>query len=236
MFLLALDTCDARGSIALLRDGQVVAVERHPADTEYSSWLLPATDTLLSDVKLSHADLEGYAVSAGPGSFTGIRVGLTTVKAWADVYGKPIFPVSRLAVLAEHAPRDFRFVGTFIDAQRNQLFGALYRRDAGTLTMVDEERVIGPAEFLRWADDVSDGGPISWVSLDPQALAETPMWQSRAGRGESIQQVHPPLAGLIGSYSLALPAAQRSVDALTLDANYVRRTDAEIFGKKAAGQ
>src|SRR5262249_30567234 len=128
VLLLALDTCDARGSIALLRGETVLGEVSHPADLEYSTWLIPAVDALLATHRVSHADLAGYATASGPGSFTGVRVGLTTAKAWSEVYGKPAYPISRLSVLAEMAPESAGFAAAFIDAQRKQIFAALYER------------------------------------------------------------------------------------------------------------
>ena len=82
--------------------------------------------------------IDVFAVAAGPGSFTGLRVGLTAVKAWAEVHGKPIAAVSGLEAiaaesLAAKAPgvSSAHFIAPFLDARRGQLFGAIYRRDSG---------------------------------------------------------------------------------------------------------
>ena len=237
MLILALDTCDSRGSIALLRGDSVIAEIPHATEEEYSSWLLPAVDSLLSSSGVSHSDLAGYAVASGPGSFTGVRVGLTTVKAWSEVYSKPVIPISRLAVLAHKAPQESAFVAAFIDAQRKQAFGALYRREAGALVAVEEERVIDPTEFFLWSAQIAGQAPLAWASLDPEILTNSSFWAPRQSKGEQVLSVRPPLAGAIGLAAIAqMGMAGKNVDALTLDANYVRRSDAEIFGKKAAGQ
>ncbi len=81
MIVLAIDTCDSRGSVAVLRDGAVLKVGAHESQEDYSRWLLPAVDEALSASQLAMVDVEAYAAAAGPGSFTGVRVGLTTVKA-----------------------------------------------------------------------------------------------------------------------------------------------------------
>ena len=100
MRFILVDSADARGCVALCHDAIPYAVEAHPADQEYSAWLLPAVRRLLGSCCLSISELDGYAVCSGPGSFTGLRVGLTTVKAWAEIYSKPIVAVSRLAAFA----------------------------------------------------------------------------------------------------------------------------------------
>jgi tRNA threonylcarbamoyladenosine biosynthesis protein TsaB len=234
MFTLALDTCDARGSIAVLNDDAVIALESHPFEEAYSSWLLPAADRVLTSCNVSHSDLAGYAVASGPGSFTGVRVGLATAKAWAEVYGKPVVPVSRLTVLADRAPKNAAYVAAFIDAQRKQIFAAVYRREAQSLKLIGEEKVIDPSEFFAFAVETAGTAMVTWVSLDPEILRASLFWASRAGRGETILPVEPPLAPAMGLHARHTFVRHGGVDALALDANYVRRSDAEVFGKKAA--
>jgi len=234
VLLLALDTCDARGGVALLEDNRVVDEISHPPAEEYSSWLLPAADRILAENNLSHSDLGGYAVASGPGSFTGVRIGLTTAKAWAEVYSKSIFPLSRLAVLAERAANSARYAATFIDAQRKQIFAALYLRESNGWRLAGEECVIDPLEFFPYALQTAGNSPMSWVSLDPELLTDSSFWHSQNLAPRAVVRVDPPLASAIG---LAVFPLMKEVgtDALALDANYIRRSDAEIFGKKAAG-
>lgn len=234
VLLLALDTCDARGSVALLENNRVLSEISHPATEEYSSWLLPAIDRLFSESGLTHSNLAGYAVASGPGSFTGVRVGLTTAKAWAEVYSKPIFPVSRLAILADYGQKDSKFAAAFIDAQREQIFAALFRRESEGWQLVGEECVIDPTEFFKFAAQTAGNESISWVSLDPDLLTTNSFWQPRKANHSVVICIEPPLATSVGKYAFSHFRGQET-DALKLDANYVRRSDAEIFGKKAAG-
>src|ERR1700733_1217289 len=130
MNLLALDTCDARGSVSVLRDDEVLQSVEHDTSDDYSIWLLPAIDRALQASGLAFADIDVYVAASGPGSFTGVRVGLTTVKAWAEVTGRPVVGVSRLEALAtQAAPAAGEFVAAFTNAQRKQIYGALYRHE-----------------------------------------------------------------------------------------------------------
>ena len=104
MRFIVVDTADARGSVALFEGAQFQGVEEHSTEEDYSSWLLPAVKRVLLRFAVSLAELDSYAVCAGPGSFTGLRVGLTTVKAWAEIYGKPIVALSRLEALTVKSP------------------------------------------------------------------------------------------------------------------------------------
>jgi tRNA threonylcarbamoyladenosine biosynthesis protein TsaB len=233
VFLLAIDTCDSRGSITLLRKDEILGEVAHPAAEDYSSWLLPAVQDLLLKNAVSHGDLAGYAVAAGPGSFTGVRVGLTTAKAWSEVYGKPVFPVSRLQVLAEAAPPNADFAATFIDAQRNQVFAALYRKSAQGWQNVIQESVISPLDYFGMCLSAAGDSRLAWISLDHRILTDSPFWHSLNLNTCAIVEVRPPLAASVGRFALR-HLESLGVDALALDANYVRRSDAEIFGKKAA--
>src|ERR1700745_1447675 len=114
MLILALDTCDSNGSVAVLRDTEVLQTHAHETGEDYSSWLLNAISDLLRAAGLALSEMDAYAVTAGPGSFTGVRVGLTTVKAWAEVYGKPVAAVSRLAALARKGSGAGRDGGDFL--------------------------------------------------------------------------------------------------------------------------
>src|SRR5262249_34272136 len=231
MLLLALDTCDARGSLAAMRDETVLSVSRHESSEDYSAWLLPAVERTLSAAGVGLPEVELFAAAAGPGSFTALRVGLTSVKAWSEVYGRPVVSVSRLEALARQARQPGPFVAAFVDARREQLFAALFRRDESGLTLVDEEAVVTPAAFLGFVVAKAAGAGVAWGSLDPECLLRAPGWAARAALGEVVHAAEPALAPAIGMIALRRAANGDVNDALTLDANYVRRSDAEIFWK-----
>ena len=253
MNLLTLDTCDSRGSVSILHDDQVLQTVEHDTMEDYSIWLLPAIDCALQASGLSFSDIDVYVAASGPGSFTGVRVGLTTAKAWAEVTGKPIVGVSRLeALAAQAAPSAGEFVAAFTNAQRKQIFGALYHRSSDSsasgngvghaLTRIGEESVLSPEEFLAWAVENSGGAPLRWISTDPEMLAETEVWAARQKSGDTrpvdhataqsavnrIESASPILAPAIGKLGYQLALLKQFVDPLRLDANYVRRSDAEV--------
>jgi tRNA threonylcarbamoyladenosine biosynthesis protein TsaB len=231
VLIFALDTCDARGSIALLRDEVLLHAETHTTAEDYSSWLLPAVMRVLTATGLRLADIELYAVAAGPGSFTGVRVGLTTVKAWSEVYGCRIAAASRLEAVAAEGTGSSPFVAAFIDARRNQIFAALYRRQGALLDRIEDEMVIAPDKFLNWCAAEAGPGNIDWVSTDPDCLTQSATWSSRLALNETVQEISTPLAPRIGRIGYNLALQNRLTDALTLDANYVRRSDAEVLWK-----
>jgi tRNA threonylcarbamoyladenosine biosynthesis protein TsaB len=170
-------------------------------------------------------DITVYAVASGPGSFTGVRVGLTTVKAWAEVYRKPIVAVSRLEVLARQSVGDEPYVASFIDAQRVQIFAALYQRQSASLLRIEDELVSTPQEFVVWVAERIVGAGVAWVSTDPSLTSEL------NGVPRALQ-ISPVLAPLVGTIGIAKAQRGEFVDALKLDANYVRRSYVEVFPKK----
>lgn len=234
VIVLALDTCDLRGSVAVLRDDAVLGLMPHETKDEYSSWLLPAVNEALKKAGLGMAEVNGYAAAAGPGSFTGVRVGLTTVKAWAEVYGKPVAAISRLEGIAAQAVDPANYIAAFVDARRGQVFGAVYERQRDGLARLSEEMVIAPANLVEVVAEVTSGKRVSWISPDAALLETEPAWKGRAKNGESIEHASPILAGIIGRIGMQRLQSGKTTDALALDANYVRRSDAEIFWKDAA--
>ncbi len=231
MIVLAIDTCDTRGSVAVLRDGNVLKTVAHDSEEDYSTWLLPAVGRCLIGAGVAIRDVDAYAAAAGPGSFTGVRVGLTTVKAWSEVYGKRIAAISRLEAMAAEAAPGPAWVAAFVNAQREQVFWGVYRRDGEKLEKIGDEMVTAPGRFVEAAVELAKNESISWVSTDAECVLGEEAWKAREKRGERIESVSRVRAPMIGRLGLAALAEGRFTDALALDANYVRRSDAEIFWK-----
>jgi tRNA threonylcarbamoyladenosine biosynthesis protein TsaB len=234
MITLTIDTSEARGSVAVLEDGAVVAAKAHEDATDYSMWLLPAVGEVLvrAGTKMEYVDL--YGVATGPGSFTGLRVGLTTVKAWSEVYGKPIAGVSRLEAMARSRESHSAYVASCYDAQRGQLFGAIYHALAGVVVRVGEEFVVSPEEFVQLVDGQAGSEPVTWITLDPALLENLESLQRRVSVGDRVLLCSTELASTVGVLAMERAAKRQFSDPLALDANYVRRSDAEIFWKGSA--
>jgi tRNA threonylcarbamoyladenosine biosynthesis protein TsaB len=234
MLVLAIDTCETRGSVALLKDSAILQVVAHTSAEEYSTWLLPSVDSALQSAKFNLDQVDVFAAASGPGSFTGVRIGLTTVKAWSEVFEKPIVAVSRLGTIAAQSERHTSYVASLIDAQRGQIFGALYKRGGGGLTLIEQEMATSPEAFVEWVDQQAAGNEVAWISTDGNVLAQQPGWQERLARGEKMDEVPCILAPLIGKMAFRRALQGEVVDALTVDANYVRRSYVEVFQKGPA--
>jgi tRNA threonylcarbamoyladenosine biosynthesis protein TsaB len=207
-------------------------VEAHVGDEDYSSWLLPAVNRALSSSSLSLSQLDGYTVCAGPGSFTGLRIGLTTVKAWAEIYDKPIAAASRLeALTTNERPIREPFVAAFIDARRNQAFTALYRLSGDGLVLAGDETVMSLQDFVTRVRTESEGRSVRWITPDAElldALSDRPPIEKS---GHVLEHVRPPFADRLGQLAYRKFLKGDTTDALSLDANYVRRSDAELLWK-----
>jgi tRNA threonylcarbamoyladenosine biosynthesis protein TsaB len=125
LIVLAIDTTTARESVAVVSDGQVRGDVRVSSDT-HSRRLVPAIDFLLAQLGLPPSAVEGFAVTTGPGSFTGLRVGLSTVQGLAMAAGRPCFGASALDVLAARIAGEAPRLAAVMEAHRGEVFAGLY--------------------------------------------------------------------------------------------------------------
>ncbi len=128
--LLAIETATRVCSVALARGGEVLHVRANSDARLHSERLLPMIDALLGEAGVKLADVEAFAISIGPGSFTGLRIGLATVKAFALADGRPVAPVSTLAALCASADDGRRTgpVAALLDARRGAYYAACVSR------------------------------------------------------------------------------------------------------------
>ncbi len=202
MKVLGLDTATFTSGIAVLDDGRVLAEARHDASGQKSD-LLVSIDEVCKRAGLAPIELDAVAVGAGPGSFTGLRIGMATAKGIAFAIGKPLWAVSSLAALARdaHAPG---FVVAVLDARRGEVYTGCYAEGI----LVGEERVMAPGAVAPWALALAGERPITYVG---DALAPSITTPS----GSSIAEI-----------ALAGP----QIDVLTSGApTYIRLAEAEVM-------
>jgi tRNA threonylcarbamoyladenosine biosynthesis protein TsaB len=231
MRVLALDTTTRAGSAALVEDARVVA-ERRGDGALTHALRMPGEIVALADAHqwpLSTIDL--YAVASGPGSFTGLRIGIATIQGLASVHHRRVVSVPALEALAHAGSLDLpdgALIGAWMDAHRGDVFAALYRVKAALpfsrarVREVEGAAVGSPAETLtRWRAR-SAGAAMVFVGDGAVLFAANIMAESPSSR----IVVPPELAGAIG-----LMAVDREADALEPAAVrplYVRRPDVEV--------
>lgn len=184
---------------------------------------------LLNDLSLKLDQFDLFAVSAGPGSFTGLRVGLTAAKGWAEVYKKPVIGVSALEAVAIQSSAKSSAVVPVLDARRAQVYFGVYRRTNAGLALDGEEFVVTPAEFAAKLQETAKDRAVTIATPDAEVISLlAPHLTADAAVIETVSSVLAPFIGRIG-FARALRG--EVTDALALDANYVRRTDAEMQWK-----
>jgi tRNA threonylcarbamoyladenosine biosynthesis protein TsaB len=221
MLIVAVDTSGRKGSIAVCRgDGESFEVLQLTSleGGTYSAQLIPRIAEALQQHKLDKTQVDGFAVVSGPGSFTGLRVGLATVKGLCEVLAKPLATVSMLEAVALIHGCDGPTVTAVLDAGRGEIYGGEYQVSTGRASAV--------REYIAKLDEfASEAASIHGVRFTPDAKIAETLQTANAG-AKLIAAIHADEIGRIGIRKLV---AGDTVDAATIDVNYIRRSDAEIF-------
>lgn len=229
MWLLAVDSSSKDASVALLRDDRLVALVAPRSDEQHSVALFRHMQAALREAGIELKDIDAYAVANGPGAFTGLRIGLALVKALAEMHSRPVVPVGVLEAVCASAAAEGCLV-PIVNAYRGQVFAAVYEKRDTEPALQGRERVLILPEFLQQleADSVRPES-CTFVSPNLDRWAE-PLAGSAFGasRRESISPV---LAEAVAQRARRKLSRGEAVDALHLQANYVRRSDAELLWK-----
>jgi tRNA threonylcarbamoyladenosine biosynthesis protein TsaB len=241
MRVLSLDTTARAGSVALIEDGRVVDERSGDGSRTHAERLPGEILAALAACAWPMTSIDLFAVAAGPGSFTGLRIGIATIQGMAFVERRPVVGVSALLALAHLGAADARpgeFVGAWIDARRHDVFGALYQvTDAAAFEPERLAEIEGPtvgtpsATLSRWSEHTI-GSPITFVG-DGAVLYRSVLAGGESASRRVADEV-PPLAGVIGRVAARLAATGRSTGAAGLQPLYVRRPDAEVDRDKRA--
>jgi len=221
MLILSIDTSGKNGSVALARGDadkfELIATSPVEGGT-FSAQLIPQIARLLSDNNLQKSNIDAFAAATGPGSFTGLRIGLTAVKGLAEILHKPIAAVSVLeaCVLTSGIKYDDARVFAALDAQRNEVYLGEYLLGRGIATKKDEV-LLTRDEFVKRVQ-----GKVA-VTPDEEL--------AKAARSSDVLRIERPISADVARIGLQKIARGETVSVEELDANYIRRSDAEIFAK-----
>jgi tRNA threonylcarbamoyladenosine biosynthesis protein TsaB len=150
MKILGIDTATSCGSIGLIDDHRVIAESLLDIPVTHSERLLASIEQVLREGRCALEDLDGWAVSIGPGSFTGLRIGMSTVKGLAFATRKPVAGVSTLDVLASQIPPTPYLICPMLDARKGEVYAAFYRYEEGTsLKRSSEYQALTPEDLIR---------------------------------------------------------------------------------------
>jgi tRNA threonylcarbamoyladenosine biosynthesis protein TsaB len=227
MLLLALDTTSRHGSLALARNGALIESVAVEAPEGFGQIIFQHLDGLIKRHGAAFSDIDCYAGAAGPGSFTGIRVGLTAIKALAEVHGKPVVAISNLMALASQA--EGRYRAPVIDARRGEVFAAVY--DDQLRPIVAEAAVAWPVFLESLA-----GREVTFVAQTADVFEQGGAAEWKASMNSKWRRVvaAEPLAAAVARLATMRFARGEAPPAEAADANYVRRCDAELKWKDPA--
>jgi tRNA threonylcarbamoyladenosine biosynthesis protein TsaB len=221
MLLLATDTSGKQGSIALARAGErsgdeVEVIEIAPlVGGTFSAQLIPQISDLLATNGFTKHDIGALAVASGPGSFTGLRIGLAAVKALAEVLGKPIAAVSLLEVCVLISGARGKIMAA-LDAGRTDVYVGEYEVP-GTAGRASREHILSRSEFLAQAK--------GWTVVTPDAV----LAEAAGAAGLSVLTLSPISAAVVARLGWRKIQSGETVTPEQLEANYIRRTDAEML-------
>ncbi len=234
MYILGIDTATKVAGTAVVKDGRLISERFIHNKLTHSQVLLPMVDSVLSDAGIKITELQGIAVTRGPGSFTGLRIGMAFAKTVAQVLNIPVAPISTLRVLAENALHFQGLVCPIMDARKNEVYTCIYKASAGSLEQLTPEAALGIEqlikEILRFGGDVlflGDGVPVFFDLLQDRLgqradkASETNLF-SRAGA-----------AAIQGYEIIERGEAPRPEEILPV---YLRRSEAEITWEKKRGE
>jgi tRNA threonylcarbamoyladenosine biosynthesis protein TsaB len=221
MLLLAVDTSGKHGSIALSRcrpEGVCEIIELSPLlGGTFSAELVPQIATLIEKHGFSKANIDALAVVSGPGSFTGLRIGLAVIKGLAEALAKPIAAVSLLELLASATHSQGKILAA-LDAGRNEVFQGEYEvGSAGT-------RLIRERLFTRnqWLESARD---------EVIVTADNVLAEAARAQGLNVREVERPRSDAVAQLGWRKIASGETVSPETLEANYIGRSEAELFVK-----
>ena len=151
--ILAIETATRAGSVAVARGETLLSCREGDASISHSTNLIEMIDAVLNEAGAPLSDVDVFAVAVGPGSFTGLRIGLATVKAFAEVNQRPIAGISTLAAVA-HASALEGDVVSLLPAGRGEVFAQMFSVAAGKVEAKDEPAHLSPPETIRLSDRV----------------------------------------------------------------------------------
>jgi tRNA threonylcarbamoyladenosine biosynthesis protein TsaB len=224
MRILSVDTSTAACSIVLSVDGKLEGEINVESEETHSVRLLPGIDKLLRSCSCTIKEVDAFAVVSGPGSFTGVRIGLTTIKGLAESLAKPTIPVTAFEAWVEKVPEQQGILVPVIDARRGEVYGAVFSRNGEATQLVLPGKVEKVPELLTSITHPQACFVGGGAAIYKDLIVARPGWRVLAGDlflGRAVSRI----ASRRAEASTFLTAAE-------LQAYYLRRPDAELKWKQ----
>jgi tRNA threonylcarbamoyladenosine biosynthesis protein TsaB len=227
MYILGIETSTTTGSVAVVSEDGVVAQYSLNIEVTHSERLMSTVDRVLRDTGLMIADMDGYAVAIGPGSFTGLRIGLAAVKGLALVTGKPVAVVPTLQALAWNLPYAAYPVCPMLDARKNEVYAATYRFEGATLVHVMAEAVLS---LSRLSERIS--GTTIFTGEASHLFRKEVMDQFGDRALFAPLSAILPSAATVAEIGLDMIKSGKQADVDSVTPMYIRRSEAEVMWEK----
>ena len=227
MLVLGLDTSTTTGGVAIVSEQRLIANYQLDVTMTHSARLFPAIDAILRDAQLTLKDINGIAVAIGPGSFTGLRIGVGAAKSLAFLNKLPLVGISTLDALAHPFTSSYRLICPILDALRGEVYTALYQTNHGLVTKVIEDTVTTIPRLLNQISQccLFTGNGIAKHKIE----IETKLNIQAVFAPVNLQVVLPSSVAELGLQKLL---AGIKDDPLKLEPHYLRRLEAEIVWEK----
>ena len=221
MLILAFESSAKAASVALVKDGELISQYSQCTALTHSRTLLPMAEDMLKNAELAINDVDMIAVAHGPGSFTGIRIGVSTVKGLAWASDKPCVGVSTLEAMAWHGLSCGGYICPVMDARRSQVYNAIFKIEAGKPVRVTEDRPIALSELAEEVRTlnalvflVGDGTELTRKYFESAGIAcvaapENLRWQSAWGVAMAAMDKEPVSSAELMCVYLRLSQAER---------------------------
>lgn len=226
MKILALETATKAGSIAITDENIFISEVRVDVSTAHAERVMNSIIWLLKSSNVSVNEIDAFAVSIGPGSFTGLRIGLSTIKGLAFSTKKPIMPVSTLDAMARRFPFSSYDICPMLDARKNEVYTALYKWENNACMKVGPEMAAEPAEFLKTIKNPTifmGDGAIKYKSLITEIVKAYAIFPPSS--------LMTPAASSVAEIAFEKLRGGTKTDPISLIPLYIRKAEAEIRWK-----
>lgn len=227
MRVLGIDTSTNYGSVAIAEKERLLCELPIPLTESYSKGLLNTIDNILEVSKISACDIDGYAISIGPGSFTGLRIGLSTCKGFNLAMEQPIIPVETLDAMVDSISLDFQssilLLCPIIDAKRGEVYTSFYRYEGGYIKKVTDDMVISSENLCKKITELTiffGDGVKPYRDIIKDRLGELAYFYTGVPKNS--------IAASIALMGIKKIERGDVVDSMTLKPKYIRRSEAEI--------
>ena len=229
MPILAIDTSSRVSSVAIASEERLWAELTMEGKLTHSETLMPHIEQVLGMAELPKEELEGIAVSIGPGSFTGLRIGLAAAKAMAYALEIPLVAVSSLQALACHYPVSGVRLVSLVDAQKGNAYRESYCWESGNLKVLEPMGIVPVKEFLGACGDLRVETILLGDMTGKRTVAE---WSLPPHVRIAPPHLRMPRAAGVAMLGLRKLAAGEKADPMSLEPVYVRRSEAEVLWEK----